>query len=162
MNPHSMPRGLSNFHPVCLASTFFGCGLLPFAPGTWGSLAALPIAWLVREQYGIAALIAAAVLVFFIGLWASTIYVRRSSENDPAPIVIDEVAGQLLVLAVAPLQWSWFFAGLVLFRLFDIVKPWPVSWAERRFRNGLGVMLDDILAAIYAGVILYLAVVILR
>lgn len=162
MNPHSMPRGLSNFHPVCLASTFFGCGLLPFAPGTWGSLAALPIAWLVREQYGIVALIAAAVLVFFIGLWASTIYVRRSSENDPAPIVIDEVAGQLLVLAVAPLQWSWFFAGLVLFRLFDIVKPWPVSWAERRFRNGLGVMLDDILAAIYAGVILYLAVVILR
>lgn len=162
MNYHSLPRGLSTFHPVCLTSTFFGCGLLPFAPGTWGSAAALPIAWMVRDQFGVVALLAVTAVVFLAGLWASTIYVRRTSEADPSPIVIDEVAGQMLVLAVAPLQWDWFLAGLVLFRIFDIVKPWPVSWAERRFRNGFGVMADDVLAALYAGGLLYLAVLIVR
>lgn len=155
MNRHSLPRGLSPWHPVCLVSTVFGCGFLPFAPGTWGSALALPIAWFMLEGYGAAGLAAAAAAVFLVGLWSANIYVRRSSETDPAPIVIDEVAGQLLVLTIAPLQWSWFLLGLALFRLFDIVKPWPASWAERRFRNGFGVMLDDVFAAVYAWAALY-------
>ncbi len=155
MNRHSLPRGLSAWHPVCLISTVFGCGWLPFAPGTWGSAAALPLAWLVRDAYGIPGLVAAAVVAFLLGLWSATIYVRRSSETDPGAIVIDELAGQLLVLTIAPLQWGWFVTGLVLFRVFDIIKPWPASWAERRFKNGFGVMLDDIFAAAYAGAALY-------
>lgn len=160
MRNHSLPRGLSAWHPVCLTSTVFGCGLLPFAPGTWGSAAALPLAWLVRENYGVTGLVAAGVVAFLIGLWSANIYVRRSSENDPGAIVIDELAGQLLVLSIAPLQWGWFVTGLVLFRFFDIIKPWPASWAERRFKTGLGVMLDDIFAAGYAGAALYALVVV--
>lgn len=155
MNRHSLPRGLSAWHPVCLISTVFGCGRLPFAPGTWGSAAALPLAWLVRDAYGIPGLVAAAAVAFLLGLWAAGVYVRRSSESDPGGIVIDELAGQLLVLTIVPLHWGWFVTGLVLFRFFDIIKPWPASWAERRFKNGFGVMLDDIFAAGYAGAALY-------
>ncbi len=162
MNRHDLPRGLSAWHPVCLTSTVFGCGLLPLAPGTWGSAAALPLAWLVRESYGIPGLVAVAAAAFLLGLWSATIYVRRSSEADPGAIVIDELTGQLLVLTIAPLQWGWFVTGLVLFRVFDIIKPWPASWAERRFKNGFGVMLDDIFAAAYAGAGLYALVVIFR
>ena len=162
MTPRNLPRGLSGWHPVCLVSTVFGCGMLPFAPGTWGSAAALPIAWFVRQNYGVAGLLIAAAAVFVIGLWAANIYVRRSSDPDPAPIVVDEVAGQLLVLSIAPLEWSYFLAGLVLFRVADIVKPWPASWAERRFKGGLGVMLDDFFAALYAWAMLYAVVMVFR
>ncbi len=154
MVPRALPRGLSFWHPVCLISTWFGAGLLPMAPGTWGSLAALPFAWLVLDFLGPAALAAAGAALFLTGCWTAEVYARRTSETDPDSVVIDEVAGQFLVLAAAPLHVGWFLAGLVLFRLADILKPWPVSWADRRVPGGFGVMLDDALAAIYAGVLL--------
>jgi phosphatidylglycerophosphatase A len=155
MASHPLPRGMSFFHPVCLTSTFFGIGLLPFAPGTWASLAALPIAWYLMTHFGLFALVAAGVALFLIGIWPATIYERRTSTNDPGAIVIDEVAAQLLVLTAVPPSWNYYMAGFVLFRLADILKPWPVSWADREVKGGFGIMLDDLLAALYAGVILY-------
>lgn len=151
----SLPRGLSFWHPVCLISTWFGTGLLPVAPGTWGSLAALPFAWLLLGYGGPYALAAAGAALFLIGCWTSAIYVRRSRERDPGAVVIDEVAAQFLVLALAPQEIGWFLAGFVLFRVADILKPWPASWADRSVRGGLGVMLDDLFAAVYAGAILH-------
>ncbi len=155
MAGRSLPRGLSFFHPVCLISTFFGVGFLPLAPGTWASLAALPVGWYIMLYFGPWAVAGAGIAIFFLGIGPAGIYERRTSSNDPGAVVVDEVAAQLLVLSAAPQSWNYFFMGLILFRLADILKPWPVSWADRRIKGGFGIMLDDALAALYAGVILY-------
>jgi phosphatidylglycerophosphatase A len=133
-----------------LIATWFGVGLSPVAPGTCASVAALLLAWAIRAAAGVAGLAAAAILVFVAGCWAAGAAAKASGTDDPGSVVIDEVAGQWLVLLAAPLQPpAWFFA-FVLFRLFDIWKPWPVRWADRRVKGGFGIMLDDILAAGYA------------
>lgn len=139
--------------PILLA-TWFGVGRLPVAPGTWGSLAALPCAWALYRLGGSVALIAATVVVFCIGLWAADAYIAASENPDPAPVVIDEVAGQWLTLLVVPADLILYALGFVLFRLFDILKPWPISWADRNIKGGFGIMFDDILAGVYAGIIL--------
>ncbi len=149
MNP--IPRlGLPLRHPAALIATGGGIGLLPLAPGTWGSLAALPCAWAISALAGRAALLAAAVLAFAAGYWASATLARASSHQDPQFIVIDEVAAQWLVLVAAPLDWRAYLTAFLLFRLFDIWKPWPARAIERRVGGGLGIMLDDIAAALYA------------
>jgi phosphatidylglycerophosphatase A len=137
-----------------LVASFFGAGYLPKAPGTWGSLAALPIAWLITMAGGNAALAIAALLVFIIGVIASNAATDDTRESDPSWIVIDEVAGQWLTLLAAPLSLFGYVAAFALFRLFDIWKPWPIKWSERRFDGGLGIMIDDVLAAIYAMIVL--------
>jgi len=141
--------------PLGLA-TWFGAGLMPKAPGTWGSLAALPFAWAILHYGGTWWLAGASLLVFLVGWWASAVYVAGAGTADPDEVVIDEVAGQwLTLLPAATLVWWHWAAGFALFRLFDIVKPWPVGWADRRVKGGLGVMLDDVIAALYAGLALY-------
>lgn len=150
--------GLPFHHPAVLLGTWFGAGLLPLGPGTWGSLAALPLAWVLVRVGGLGALLAASVVVFGAGWWASSVLARASGIKDAGSIVIDEVVGQWLTLgialAVAPLDPLAYAAGFVLFRIFDIVKPWPVSWVDRALAGGLGVMLDDVAAGLYAGAIL--------
>ena len=152
-----LPDGVGFWHPACLVSTWFGIGLLPVAPGTWASLAALPIAWVVHDWLGSVWLFGVAAAVFCIGWWAAAVFVEKGDRSDPGEIVVDEVAGQMLTLTVAPLEVWYFAAGFVLFRLADIVKPWPVSWADRRLKGGFGVMFDDVLAGIYAFIILWAA-----
>jgi len=147
------PSSLPFFHPASLIATVFGTGLVPLAAGTAGSAVAVPIAALIYWASGPLVLFVATLLVFFLGWWASTVYVERTGTEDPGAIVIDEVAGQWLVLVVAPLNVWYFLLGFVLFRLFDIVKPWPVSWADRKIKGGLGVMLDDVLAGVYGAAI---------
>ncbi len=141
--------------PGVLLATWFGFGYLPKAPGTWGSAAALPCAWVILLYGGASALLGAAVVVFIIGIWAANDYMARSGVDDPGPVVIDEVAGQWLVLAVVPLDWAWFMAGFALFRLFDVAKPWPVSVMDRKIKGGFGVMIDDVGAAAYAAAAVY-------
>lgn len=145
------PRpGIAATHPAALLATWFGSGLLPKGPGTWGSAAALPFAWGLMVAGGRPLLLAAAVVCFFVGWWASAVYVRHTGAEDPGEVVIDEVAGQWLVLLAAPLDPLSYLVGFGLFRLFDITKPWPVRWADRTIGGGLGIMVDDILAAAYA------------
>ena len=153
-----LPSGLPLSHPACLVSTWFGVGLLPVAPGTWGSLAALPFAWFIQAAGGPYALLVASAIVFGAGWWASSLYVRRSELSDPQTIVVDEVAGQWLVLAVAPTSFWYFLAGFVIFRFFDVAKPWPVRWADRSLKGGLGVMTDDVLAGVYGAVFLFVLI----
>ena len=141
--------------PSILLATWFGAGYLPKAPGTWGSLAALPFAWVIAEWSGGVGLAVAVLIVFGVGLWASVGYLRLGGGEDPGPIVIDEVAGQWLTLvpfAPDPLLYG---LGFVFFRLADIIKPWPVSWADGHVKGPMGIMLDDVLAGIYAGAALY-------
>jgi len=136
--------------------TWFGAGWLPGAPGTWGSLAALPFAWIILAYGGPGLLAFAAAALFVLGVWASDIAVRETQTIDPGWIVIDEVVGQWLTLLAAPFSLVGFAAGFVLFRLFDIWKPFPIRLVERRLEGGFGVMADDVLAAIYAAAILIL------
>jgi phosphatidylglycerophosphatase A len=144
-------------NPATLLATWFGTGLLPSMPGTWGSLAALPFAWIVSGFFGWPGLAIFVVGVFLAGLWSTGEYVRRrgDGETDPGAVVIDEVAGQCLTLLLVPPDVVLYGAGFFLFRLADILKPWPVSWADRRIGGALGVMVDDVLAALYAGGILH-------
>lgn len=149
-----LPPSLPFLHPVALIATWGGSGLLPKAPGTWGSLAALPFAWVIAGWADWWGLVAAATVLFGIGWWAANSYIRRAEIEDPGAIVVDEVVGQFLVLAVAPRELDWYCAAFVLFRIFDMAKPWPISWADRAIKGGLGTMVDDVLAAIFAAVIL--------
>ena len=141
-----------------LIATFFYTGLLPKAPGTWGSLAALPCAVALHGLGGFPALLLATVIVFFVGWWATIQETSGRDDHDPGEIVIDEVAGQWVTLLPAsymfarhdlPLVWPALLFGFIFFRLFDIFKPWPISWADRK-ETAFGVMLDDVLAGILA------------
>ncbi|HLI21073.1 MAG TPA: phosphatidylglycerophosphatase A [Stellaceae bacterium] len=133
-----------------LIASWFGSGLLPWAPGTWGSLAALPFAWVILLFGGKLWLLAGAAIVFVIGWIAADRATRGGSDPDPGWVVIDEVAGQWLTLLLLPLTLAGFAIGFMLFRLFDIWKPWPIRAVERRYGGGFGIMIDDVLAAIYA------------
>ncbi|WP_052473107.1 phosphatidylglycerophosphatase A family protein [Paramagnetospirillum magnetotacticum] len=141
--------GITAFHPATIVSTWFGAGLLPKGPGTWGSAAALPFAWALMAAGGPELLLVATLICFALGWWASAVYVRRTLAEDPSEVVIDEVAGQWMVLLAAPLDPLSYGIGFVLFRIFDIWKPWPVGWADRKIGGGLGIMADDILAGVY-------------
>jgi phosphatidylglycerophosphatase A len=137
-----------------LLGTWFGVGFLPAMPGTWGSFAALPCAWAIRAASGETGLATAVVIIFAAGCWAAEKVAKASSSKDPHAVVIDEVAGQCLVLLLSPLDPLSHSAGFLLFRLFDIWKPWPVRWADRHVHGGFGIMLDDLLAAVYATLVL--------
>lgn len=150
------PLGLPFRHPAVLVATWFGAGFLPGAPGTWGSLAALPFAWLITACFGPVGLLAASFAAFVTGCWAAGFVSRAGGVRDPGSVVIDEVAGQWLVLAVTPPDLIAYGVGFLLFRIADVVKPWPANWADRSVHGGLGIMLDDIFAAAYAGVALIL------
>ncbi len=147
---------LPHLHPVVWISTWFWVGLIRPMSGTWGSLAALPFAWVIAAYGGAAALTAAAAAVFALGVWSSNRYERADGGKDPGAIVIDEVAGQWLTLAPFAPDPVSYLLGFALFRLFDILKPWPIRLLERKFTGGLGVMLDDIGAGLAAMACLFL------
>ena len=149
--------GLPWWHPAALIATGFGVGHLPWVPGSWGSLAALACGWAIVSVGGHLALAIAAVVAFALGCWVSGLVAETSGLKDPHFIVVDEIAAQWLVLIVAPLDGRWYAAAFLSFRLFDITKPWPARLVERRIPGGLGVMLDDVVAAIYALVLLLMA-----
>ena len=145
-----------------LIGTVGGVGYLRPAPGTWGSLAALPLALALHLLGGFPLLAVATVAVFAAGTWATGVMTAGQDDHDPSEIVIDEVAGQFIAIwavsypawahdiAVTAL-WPGWIAGFLLFRLFDITKPGPVGWADRR-GDPLGVMLDDVIAGVFAAV----------
>ena len=147
---------LSTWHPANLVATGFGIGRLPWAPGTWGSLAALPLAWVIWSRFGTVGVGVAAIAALAAGWWAADVYIRATGAEDPPEIVIDEIGGQLLTLAVVPADVVLYAAGLVLFRLADIFKPWPASWADKRLKGGLGAMADDFLASLYSAMALFI------
>ncbi len=130
--------------------TWFGSGRAPVASGTFGSLAALPFAWAIMFFGGRPYLLAAAVIVYFIGVWSADVIMRETNTEDPGQIVIDEVVGQWLALLATPLDPFGYAIGFLLFRFFDILKPWPACWADSKLHSATGVMLDDVFAGLYA------------
>lgn len=146
-----LPKPKSAKERIAFAlATWFGCGYAPYAPGTAGTIGALPL-YLVVRPLGATAVLAAAVAMTALGIWASSIVVAASHNKDPQIVVIDEVAGVLFALAAAPSTWAGALAAVIAFRLFDQVKPWPVHAAERLPR-GWGVVLDDVVAGAWGAV----------
>ena len=143
---------------VSFIATGGGSGNLPLAPGTWGSLLALPLAALLAIVGGPWLLSLATLLAFVVGVWASGRYARAVGREDPGSVVIDEIAGQWLAILPVALDWRYYIVAFVLFRFTDITKPWPCRRAEQA-PGGLGIMLDDIVAGFYAGVLTWLIAV---
>lgn len=131
-------------------ATLLGAGRIPKAPGTWGTLVSLPLCWL-AQQGGVGIHLALLFWVILIGSWATAVACRYYDRKDPPQVVVDEMAGVLLTMLAAPEGWPWLVAGFGLFRLFDIWKPWPVSWLDRSLASPWGVMADDLAAGLYAG-----------
>jgi phosphatidylglycerophosphatase A len=142
-----------------LVTTFFGAGRLRPGPGTWGSLATVLVwalaTWRIPAASRAWATIIAAAVVTLIGIPAATLVARSSGLKDPQFVVIDEVAGQLVALIAVPLAWKTFLAGFILFRVFDIWKPFPIRRLER-LPAGTGIVVDDLGAGLYALAVMHL------
>jgi phosphatidylglycerophosphatase A len=136
-------------HPAHFLALGFGAGLAPVAPGTFGTLVAIPIALLLRAYAGDVEFIAVIVAFFVIGAWAAHVTGRNLGVPDHGGIVVDEIAAFLLVLFFVGTDWIRVAVAFALFRAFDIVKPPPIRQLDAAMKNGVGVMLDDALAAGY-------------
>jgi len=137
-------------------AVWFGCGHVPIAPGTAGTLGAIPLYLLVRP-HGRLAVAATALVVTAVGVWAADEVAKQRRMKDPQIVVIDEVAGVFVTWLAAPETTGGLIAGVVLFRIFDQLKPWPACWAERRLPGGWGIVLDDVFAGCWGAVLLSIA-----
>jgi phosphatidylglycerophosphatase A len=154
-SPASSPGSLWR-DPLHLLAFGLGAGLAPVAPGTAGTLVAVPLYLLVWNWPTVwyAVLVCAMLLA---GIWICGRTARALGVHDHPGIVWDEIVGLLITMSLAPAGWPWLLAGFLFFRFFDIVKPWPIHWLDRHTPGGLGIMLDDVLAGVYAGICLMLA-----
>ena len=141
------------FNPIHLLAFGFGSGVAPKAPGTWGTLAAVLIYWplsqLSPEHYLLMLLVTSVMGIYICGQTA-----RDLGVHDHGSIVWDEFVGFWITMFAAPVGWVWVVVGFVLFRFFDIIKPWPISWIDKKITGGFGIMLDDVIAGVMAAVVL--------
>lgn len=149
------PKLLAN--PAHLLSLGLGSGLAPFAPGTFGTLMAIPL-YLLMSHLSLTLYLAISAVLFVIGIGLCGYTASAMGEHDHPSIVWDEVVGYLITMAAAPAGWLWVAIGFVLFRIFDILKPWPIRWADKKVSGGLGIMLDDVLAGVYAWIIMQILI----
>ena len=139
--------------PSHLFATWFGVGLIRPAPGTWGSFAALLIWYFAEFMHPIAHVI---LPIFILFSWLVCFQATKDSDSkDHSAIVIDEVAGMFVALSLVPHGIMTYLCAFLLFRLFDIWKPWPISWVDHNVQGGLGILLDDLIAGLFAGGIIY-------
>lgn len=145
-----LPPGTTLKDPATLLATWFGAGLVRPAPGTVGTLAALPFGYLIAFLLGAPGLAAAALLLLAAGTFAAGHYGKKSGETDDQSIVVDEAVGLWIAALPAATHPGLWLLAVLLFRLFDIWKPWPASFFDRRGKNGFDVMMDDVVAGVYA------------
>lgn len=177
-------RKISFFHPASLVATCLGVGHIPFAPGTFGTIFGIillviltfqPRAGLFSQEALLPIFYSLTILLYVLGAWAADVYGKRTGKEDASEIVIDEVVGMWIAVGVVipvygallaydkdaflyflVLSPAFLLAGFILFRVFDIRKPWLVGWAERHFKGGHGVMMDDVIAGVYAAIAFYI------
>jgi phosphatidylglycerophosphatase A len=142
-------------NPLVLLALGFGSGLAPKAPGTAGTLVALPLYYFMTQLSLFHYLIITAVL-FVIGVWLCGYTARKLGVHDHPGIVFDEIVGYLITMIAVPFSWPMLLAGFVLFRFFDAVKPWPISWCDKNLHGGFGIMFDDVLAGLASLILLQL------
>lgn len=139
--------------PSVLLAFGLGTGLLPRAPGTFGTLLAIPLWWIFHGA-GIPVCLALSAAGFVFGVWLCDRATAVLGEHDHPGIVIDEVVGYFVALVVVPPNLVWLGLSFLVFRLFDILKPWPIGWLDRKVEGGLGIMLDDLIAGILTAVVM--------
>lgn len=139
--------------PICFLGLGFGSGLASKAPGTFGTLAALPLYWLIKDL-SLTAYLLIVIVAFIAGIWICQKSADWLEQDDPSAVVWDEIVGYLITMITAPSGWHWLLLGFVLFRFFDIAKPWPISWADQKLHGGFGIMVDDVIAGLFSLLIL--------
>jgi phosphatidylglycerophosphatase A len=142
--------------PVQFLAFGFGSGLSPRAPGTAGTLVAVPLYWLISDC-SLLAYSALVLLAALLGVWICDVASRQLQVHDHPGIVWDEFVGYWITMWAVPADWSWMLVGFVVFRVFDIAKPWPISHLDRQVKGGFGIMIDDVLAGVMACATLHLA-----
>lgn len=159
MNGKDENQIISLKNPIHFLAVGFGSGLSPIAPGTCGTVAGIAVylifCWLPISYY----LIVLAVLTL-LGFWFCSVTEKKLKGQDPPSIVWDEIVGYMITMIAVPINWRWIILGFIFFRIFDIWKPWPVSWADNKIHGGFGIMLDDIFAGIYSLVLLQFIILI--
>lgn len=141
---------LSPRNPLHWLAVGFGSGLSPKAPGTFGSLAAIPFYYLLLQWFSLPAYLAILVVTFLLGVWACRSAAKAIGEHDHGAIVWDEFIGMWIACIALPSGIAWMLLAFVAFRFFDILKPWPIRWFDENLSGGLGIMMDDVIAGIAA------------
>jgi phosphatidylglycerophosphatase A len=147
-----MSKSTENFritNPIHFLALGFGSGLLPKAPGTYGTLAAIPL-YLLLAPTSISAYLAIVIIMSIAGVYICGKAAEDAGVHDHGAIVWDEIVGFLITMILVPLTWQSVVVGFILFRIFDIFKPWPISFVDKNLHGGLGIMVDDILAGFAA------------
>lgn len=142
-------------NPIHFLALGFGSGLMPKAPGTFGTLAAIPVYMLCQNLSQLYYLIFV-LLVSVAGVFICQYTSNALKVHDHPGIVIDEFAGYFITMIAIPFTWQWMLVGFVLFRLFDILKPWPISWLDKKVHGGFGIMIDDVLAGAFSLLIMHI------
>jgi len=132
-------------NPVVFVALGLGSGLSPKAPGTAGTMLAVPLVYFLQQQPLLTYLLVT-LFVLFTGSWVCGYAAKKLQVHDHSGIVYDEIAGFLITMFMVPAGWYWMLAGFILFRFFDAVKPWPISWFDKNIHGGFGIMLDDVIA----------------
>jgi len=153
-------RALALERPTGFLAFGFGSGLSPRAPGTAGTLLGL-LLWLPLTPLPLWLGLVLVAALFVLGIWLCEVSSQALGVHDHGGIVWDEMVAIWLVLVVVPFDWRWWLASFVMFRVFDILKPWPIDWLDRRVAGGLGIMIDDVIAALYTLAALWLGVALL-
>lgn len=139
--------------PIHFLALGFGAGLAPKAPGTFGTLVAIPV-FLLAQFLSWPLYLILLVVGFVVGVYLCDVTAKNLGVDDHPGIVWDEIIGFLVCMFGLPVTWQWILAGFVAFRFFDILKPWPISYLDKNFSGGFGIMIDDLLAGIFAAVLL--------
>ncbi len=147
---------VSLLNPVHFLAFGFGSGLAAKMPGTLGTLAALPLVVLLSHFSSFTVYLTVTILVCVLGIWICGKTAQDMGVHDDSSIVWDEVAGMLITMLAVPLSWQTVLVGFMLFRFFDILKPWPINYLDKHVHGGFGIMIDDVLAGLFALVILHL------
>lgn len=142
--------------PIHFCSLGFGTGLAPKAPGTFGTLPAVLLVWLFAPL-GVAEYIGVVAFFTIIGIYLCGATAKAMGQHDAPAIVWDEIAGYMIAMIAIPVTWQALLLAFVLFRIFDILKPWPISWFDQQVEGGLGIMLDDVIAGLMTLVLMHLA-----
>lgn len=145
-------------NPIHFVAFGFGAGALKVAPGTCGTLVAIPL-YILLQDVSLLMYICITVALFLLGIWMCQITTRDLGVHDHSGIVWDEIIGYLVTMTAAPVgaltDWMWIVLGFILFRLFDIWKPWPINLLDRHVKGGFGVMIDDVMAGVYAWLVMH-------
>ncbi|ABG39843.1 phosphatidylglycerophosphatase [Paraglaciecola sp. T6c] len=155
MDRHIRKR-VSLANPIHFLALGFGSGLAPKAPGTFGTVAAVPLVCLLAYSTALTGYLLVTLIASVIGIWLCGKTAKDMMVHDDSSIVWDEIAGLLITMIAVPLSWQTLLLGFVLFRIFDILKPWPISYLDARVHGGFGIMIDDILAGFFALILMHI------